>query len=577
MAFLTACGIGANDVANAFATSVGAGTLSLLQAVIIAAFCEFLGAFLLGGRVAAGIQKVIVHDLFAGEPEVLMVGFLVADFTTGLWLLMATRCSMPVSATHSVIGALIGFLIAAKGSDAVNWLQVLLVIISWLSAPICAGLVTAVVYCLMRRFILLTENSYHRTIRFIPLLLIVTFWVNLFFMMYFGMSFFAPIIAETIPPGWGLIMSFGVAALVAGLWECLVMPCVIRSTNSQYRALQEAKRLRAASRRLQEESVGLEDTACSANASEQPTANSNFQAEVMCGGEEPGTGTGFELLNTDIALDDILNKSSITVDVHESAAHKVDGDASQSFCSPAIKRLLSMKREDRMEDSAAHTITMAPVPDAHSEVELYVRRMPTNQLDVVQQAMQSKRTRALHQRGIRYNEKTELLFQFLLVVGACFDSLAHGANEVTSVMAPFSSTFAIYMTNGKETSNPVPWWILVGGGAGIVVGLAVFGTRIIQAIGVRLVRITPSRGFCIELCTAITTITCSLTRLPVSTTHCQVGSTVALGLVDGKQDGVDWRLLGTVLLGWFITLPVTGLISGLLFSVVVYSPTARLQ
>ena len=602
MAFLTACGIGANDVANAFATSVGAGTLSLLQAVIIAAFCEFLGAFLLGGRVAAGIQKVIVHDLFAGEPEVLMVGFLVADFTTGLWLLMATRCSMPVSATHSVIGALIGFLIAAKGGDAVYWLQVLLVIITWFSAPICAGAVMAVVYWLLRRLILTRDDSYARTLKFVPLLVCLTLWVNLFFMMYLGNPN-PDEVAKKIHPGLGLLLTLLVAGVLAALWECLVMPCIVRSTNRQYATMQKIRRLRSVGRQFREEDelAAKEKEAANVQFGTQSPAEPDAVASstLQCAGvdkappevtteeAEPGFNNDMELLTANcVVLENIFEGQEIcTVPPYceTQADEVVDGIAPRAgvYCSPAMQRLLEMSRVDEdPHDSATSLLTMAPIPDAGSEVEMYVRRtVSASHLSIVEQAMLTKRTKEMHDKAPNYNEKTELLFQFLQVISACFDSLAHGANSVATATFPFASILAIYKANSIPSTPKasMPWWIAALGGAGIVVGLCMYGSILIQAIGIKLARITPARGFCVEICTAAATITCSLIGVPISTTHCQIGATVALGWMDSKKDGVDWRLLATVFLGWILTLLFPGLISGLLFSAIVYSPTARLS
>ena len=111
--------------------------------------------------------------------------------------------------------------------------------------------------------------------------------------------------------------------------------------------------------------------------------------------------------------------------------------------------------------------------------------------------------------------------------------------------------------------------VLALGGAGIVVGLATYGYKIISALGVKLVRVTPSRGFAIELGAAFVIVTGSFLGIPLSTTHCQVGATVGVGMMEGswrETSGVNWRLFAKVALGWVMTLVIAGLISAMLYS-----------
>ena len=107
--------LGANDVSNAFATSVGSGAINLKSAVAIAAVCEFSGAVLMGGSVAETIRKGIA-DLseFEGEPEVLMYGMMCVLLTVAMWLLVATQMGLPVSTTHTTVGGVIGMSMVAR-------------------------------------------------------------------------------------------------------------------------------------------------------------------------------------------------------------------------------------------------------------------------------------------------------------------------------------------------------------------------------------------------------------------------------------------------------------------------------
>ena len=141
VAFCMAYGIGANDVANAFATSVGAKAITLRTALCIAAVMEFSGAFLMGSHVTSTIAKNIIDpSVFVDQPEVLMVANMCALMSAAVWLIIATEFGMPVSTTHSIIGALVGCGIVAKGTSAINWKKVVEIVISWFTSPVLYGI-----------------------------------------------------------------------------------------------------------------------------------------------------------------------------------------------------------------------------------------------------------------------------------------------------------------------------------------------------------------------------------------------------------------------------------------------------
>ena len=117
-----AWGIGANDVANAMATSVGSKALTIRQAILVAAVFEFLGAVLAGGEVTSTIRRGIVDtSLMADDPRLLVLGMLAALLAAGTWLMVASRKGWPVSTTHSIVGAIVGFTVAGIGVGAVQW------------------------------------------------------------------------------------------------------------------------------------------------------------------------------------------------------------------------------------------------------------------------------------------------------------------------------------------------------------------------------------------------------------------------------------------------------------------------
>lgn len=164
-----AWGIGANDVANAMATSVGSKALTIKQAIVVAAVFEFLGAVLAGGAVTDTVRKGIVDsDLLIGSPELLVYGMLAALLAAGTWLFIASKNGWPVSTTHSIVGAIVGFAAVGIGVDAVQWGKVGTIVLSWVASPLTAGFIAYLIYQSVQRLILRQEDPLARAKRYVP-------------------------------------------------------------------------------------------------------------------------------------------------------------------------------------------------------------------------------------------------------------------------------------------------------------------------------------------------------------------------------------------------------------------------
>jgi PiT family inorganic phosphate transporter len=162
-------GIGANDVANAMGTSVGSGAITVKQAIIIAAIFEFAGAFIAGGNVTKTIRKGIVDpSSIVNNPEILVFGMLAALLAAAVWLMIASGKGWPVSTTHSIIGAVIGFAVVGIGVDAVQWGKVGQIAASWVVSPVLGGSIAFLLMMSIRRLILNTENPFHSAKRWGP-------------------------------------------------------------------------------------------------------------------------------------------------------------------------------------------------------------------------------------------------------------------------------------------------------------------------------------------------------------------------------------------------------------------------
>lgn len=168
--FFMAWGVGANDVANAMGTSVGSKALTIKQAVIIAAFFEFLGAYLAGGEVTATIRKGIIDaSLLEDRPDLMVFGMLASLLAAGIWLLIASRAGWPVSTTHSIVGALVGFAAVGIGVDAVKWGKVGNIAASWITSPALAGIISYWLFVSVQKLILDTDNPLKNAKRYVPI------------------------------------------------------------------------------------------------------------------------------------------------------------------------------------------------------------------------------------------------------------------------------------------------------------------------------------------------------------------------------------------------------------------------
>ena len=167
--FFMAWGIGANDVANAMGTSVGARALTLFQAILVACIFEFAGAYLAGGEVTSTIRKDIIDpNILSGSPDLLVYGMLSSLLAAGTWLLIASYKGWPVSTTHSIVGAIVGFAAVGISMDAVVWNKVTTIVSSWVVSPLMAGTISFLIFKSVQILILDTEDPFANAKKFVP-------------------------------------------------------------------------------------------------------------------------------------------------------------------------------------------------------------------------------------------------------------------------------------------------------------------------------------------------------------------------------------------------------------------------
>ncbi|NOQ88719.1 MAG: phosphate permease [Gammaproteobacteria bacterium] len=391
-----AWGIGANDVANAMATSVGSKALTIKQAVIIAAIFEFSGAILAGGQVTKTIRKGIVDaDLLAANPELLLYGMLASLLAAGIWLLIASRNGWPVSTTHSIVGAIVGFAMVGIGTEAVHWNKVGFIVASWVVSPVLAGFIAFMIFRSVQNLILDTEHPFENAKKYVPYYMFMV----------------------------GFIISL--VTLVKGLKHVGMDLTTLQQYGSAF-------------------VIGL---------------------AIMLAGRI------------------YVNKI------------KLDPKADKKFHFTNVERV----------------------------------------------------------------------FGVLMVLTACAMAFAHGSNDVANAIGPVAAVVSIVNSGGEVASKSMlPIWVLALGGVGIVVGLVMYGKKVIATVGNQITELTPSRGFAATLAAATTVVLASGTGLPISTTHTLVGAILGVGLARGMA-ALNMTVIRNIFMSWIVTLPAGAILSILFF------------
>jgi PiT family inorganic phosphate transporter len=385
--FLMAWGIGANDVANAMGTSVGSKALTIKQAIIIAMIFEFAGAYLAGGEVTSTIRKGIIDaSYFVDQPELLVYGMTAALLAAGLWLIIASYFGWPVSTTHSIVGAIVGFSAVGVGVDSVTWSKVGGIIGSWIVTPLISGIIAYFIFMSSQKLIFNTKDPITNAKRYVP------------FYMFLA----------------GFILSL--VTITKGLKH-----------------------------------VGLHF--------------STMEAVIL----------------------------AIIVGALVSIVGKV-----------------------------------------------FVNRVKID----------PKADKQMHFANV------EKIFSVLMIVTACAMAFAHGSNDVANAIGPLAAVVSIVEHGGQITAKAeLAWWILPLGGVGIVLGLAIFGKRVMATIGHGITHLTPSRGFAAELAAASTVVIASGTGLPISTTQTLVGAVLGVGMARGIA-ALNLGVVRNIVISWVVTLPI---------------------
>jgi len=450
--FYMAWNIGANDVANAMGTSVGSKALTLKKAVFLAAVLEFSGAFFAGSSVSETIQHGIIDpSLFTGSSLDFVFGMLGALLATGILLQAASWFGLPVSTTHAIVGAVLGFGLVAGGVEAICWPVIWEIAASWVLSPLLSAIVSYTIFSIIQKKVLYALDPYEASRRLAPILVFLCCALLSWSLLYDGLM--------DLHLNLSLLSSLSLAGL-----------CGASGAYLSYRLVRRPPKiaLRSASDFLPDQAVGLE--------------------------------------------------------------------------------------------KALHHLQRVYLSNGNSAIREKIGTALTHVRDL---ATQAKKSSPFTSSTTQY-QSVEKLFVSLQIMSACLVAFAHGANDVANAIGPVNAVLIALKNNTVQSHAHVPTWLLALGGAGIVLGLASWGWRVIETIGSKITELTPTRGFSAEFGAAATILAASKLGLPISTTHALVGAVFGVGLARGLQ-ALNLKMLSDIFISWIVTIPLCAIFSITIF------------
>ncbi|KAK4675081.1 Na+/Pi symporter [Podospora pseudoanserina] len=564
---LDAWNIGANDVANSWATSVASQSVTYLQAMVLASIMEFAGSVGVGARVADTIRtKIVDTALFKDDPALLMLGMVCAVTASSIYLTMATKIGLPVSTTHSIMGGVIGMGVAAVGADGVQWVGkgpgtgainsgVVQVFLAWIIAPGLSAIFASIIFLITKYGVMLRKNPVWKAFIYVPVYFGLAAALLTMLLLWKGGNYEVNLTDSQLP---GVIVAVGVG--FALLMCVTLMPWLYRVVMLDDWQL-----------RWYHIPLGLLLLRRGPVPENPDDEYEDEPVQEISPKDELAATKAAQRGDVEISAAGALPEKTV------GAADSTDGASGNDAAAP-------VRRKKPSDFRKPHKKLLKGRPEGKwysLPVVWYGIKwafLHGIDQDVVNLAGQKSAlagdVEEIHAHAARYDNKAEYMYSFLQVMTAATASFTHGANDIANAIGPYATVFEIWNSGVlPETGKAaVPTWILCFGAAMLVLGIWTYGYNIMRNLGNRLTLQSPSRGFSMELGSAITVILATRLKLPVSTTQCITGATVGVGLCSGTWRTVNWRMVGWIYFGWFITLPVAGIISGCLMGIIINAP-----
>lgn len=563
----SAFGNGANDVANSYATSVAARTLTMPQVGILAACTEFIGAVALGSRVTGTIKNDIIDiNHFADRPPMLMLAMGCAEFGSAFWLIFATKLGFPVSTTQTIVGALVGVGIASRA--AVSWAwedgSVSQVAASWGIAPLVAGAFSAILFGTIKYLVLERKDSFKWAMRLIPWYLAFTGGV---------LALFITIEAPGLDSLEELGAGNAVAIVLGTFFGCLAISYIFFVPYFHRRLVRQDPRVRAWHIPLGP--MLLKDD-CPLYL---PGKGGDVVTDYYESAHIPSCETASSSPSThpeekrtlEHPLPPNVDAEKGNNDDHNLSTSSAKEGSTGQHESEVIKKPTRRTLKPEPEERWLAPVVKLPIYHPHKLLN-YVKFGLFQGVSRDCVTYSSVALANTHAKAKRYDNRVEHLWTYAQVVSAMMMSIAHGSNDVANAVGPWVAAYGVWRSGEVNEDSDTPIWILVVAGILLGAGFWFFGYHIIRSLGNRITQMSPTRGFSMELGAAIAVLLASRLGLPVSTTQCLTGSVVGVALMNYDLAAVNWRQIAFIAMGWILTLPVAGLLGGLLMGMAENTP-----
>ncbi|RNF20422.1 putative phosphate transporter [Trypanosoma conorhini] len=573
--FLCGVGIGANDLSANFAMVVGSGSLNMRQAVVYCTVFELLGAAFMGGRVSGTIRTGIVDPaLFTMDEDMVLIGMTCASFAAALWLYLSTVFGLPVSITHTVVGSIIGFAVFSSGSF--KYLQprgVAKVLVSWLFAPLAAVAVTAGIFYVLRKYVLRVKGrSFQNALWALPYCLGFSLLIDLMFVVIEQPPILTVSLARFLP----------IEAQYLIFLASILLSCCLPSSLLFPRLAEEAWEANSF--------VWESEKLCT-----EAEAEAEAESEARAATDPPEA----------VAGDGRLRASSCAPP-HDAAAASGTPAAQPGRMSPLPRRVtallhgsgsffLSTVDSDNVELLPRRSVRAAPAGRAAPHADLHLMKktetetaspappvsygavlnvkdaedsplvVELNDAFVEEDWGMDHPMQPINFRGFLlkpFNPRAEYLFTALQVVAGSMSSFVHGAVAGANATAAFVILYDTFAVSELEEQPLGSSWTVLPAMLGIAIGMFSLGARLMKTVGMELVTVTPTRGWCIQVGGTLVTMVLTGIGIPVSLSQAQVGAAIGCGLLDARAKGVEWGVAVKIVCGWGVTLAISAVTTG---------------
>ncbi|KAL8734236.1 MAG: hypothetical protein Q9181_003295 [Wetmoreana brouardii] len=578
-ALLDAYNNGANDVANAWATSVSSRSISYRWAMVCATVFELLGAILVGARTAETVKNgIIPTSAFQGNAGVQMLAFTCALAGASSWVMWCTRHSAHVSSTYSLVSAVAGVGVATVGASKVQWGwnngKGMGAIFSGLGmAPIISAGFAATIFMLIKLLVHIRKNPVRWAVYTAPFFFLIAGTICTLSVVYKGSPRLG--LAKK-SPGYIASVTVGVGAGLAFLSAVFFVPFL------RARVLKKDYTVKAWMVILGPSLLTREPPA-DANEAKVP----NYAVVQEDKDDQSSTHSPKSTIENEIDITTTTgNEKRLVVAEATQVSHKeLLAQGRQRLHAKLLKGrgpmgwAMRTLRDNPMGAGELYEIHNMKIVAKRLPAMVVVGLLYGVHYDIhaaqtgIAGTPEGRRMERVYAHAEKYSNEVEHTYSFVQILTACTASFAHGANDIGNSVGPWAVIYSAWSTGDAAKSKaPVPLWQLAVLALTISAGLITYGYNIMKVMGNKITYHSPSRGCSMEMGAAITVLVFSQFSLPVSTSMCITGATVGVGLCNGTLKAVNFQRVGLLLLSWIMTIPIAGTLAGVLMGLFLNAP-----